>query len=333
MPKPLIQWGDSSLATVFVAALCVAGFLSLEARAMDVRVIKDQLILSGAVIDGDLNRIEKALKSNARIKTVILRNSPGGHPQTGFSVGELIREKGLTTAVSGYCYSSCSRMYLGGVKRIFTDDFPAGATEIGFHGHYKKDGSLDTELMKQTGLRDWIIRFLDGKADVSLVDRWVNIPRNNGLIHVFNPSRVKRGDASTFFCSGPEPPEARPFKCEAIAKSALDLGVSTSSDVIKSNDQEELGNLVPPILQPIGFAQIGEVEKLPVTSEAARNEYRKFLEVGAHRAFAVSHDRKWWGWSASGISTVANALTGCAERAKGPCRLYAVDEDVVWHEP
>ena len=187
---------------------------------MDVRVSGDQLILSGPVIEGDLPKIERAFKNNPKLTTVILRNSPGGHPPTGFRVGEIIREKGLTTAVSGYCYSSCSRMYLGGVKRIFTDDFPPGATEIGFHGHYKKDGSLDTELMKKTGLRDWIIRFLDGKADVALVDRWVTIPRNNGLIHFFNPDRVKRGGASTFFCGGSEPPEARPFKCEAMPKTA-----------------------------------------------------------------------------------------------------------------
>jgi len=333
MPKALLQSVFSSAPALLGVAFVMSGSMAHEAGAMDVRVVKDQLILSGAVIEGDARKIEKALKSNAGITTVILRNSPGGHPQTGFRIGELIREKGLTTAVSGYCYSSCSRMYLGGVKRIFTDDFPPGATEIGFHGHYKKDGSLDTELMKQTGLRDWIIRFLDGKADAALVDRWVNIPRNSGLIHFFNPDRVQRAGASMFFCSGPEPPAARPFKCEAIAKTALELGVSTSTDVIQSRDQAEIGNVVPPILRPIGFAQIDEVEKLPVASEAARNEYRRFLEVGAHRAFAVSHDGKWWAWSASGVSTAADALRGCAERARGPCRLYAIDEEVVWREP
>ena len=319
---------NQSLATIG-AGLCLAAG---AAQAMDVRVLEDQLILSGQVVDGDLGRFEKALAANPKITTIILRNSPGGHPQTGFRVGEIIRQKGLTTAVSGYCYSSCSRMYLGGVRRIFTDDYPPGATNIGFHGHYKKDGTLDTELMKKTGLRNWIIKFLDGKADVALVDRWVNIPVNTGLVHFFNPARVKRGGVSTFFCGGSEPAEALPFKCEGVAKSALDLGVATAADIIQSRDQKELGSVVPPIPRPSGFAEVSDIAKLPVDNEAARNEYRRFLEVGTHRAFAVSQDRKSWAWSAAGIATAATALQGCAERAKGPCRFYAVDDEVVWRE-
>jgi hypothetical protein len=222
-----------------LAASCaVTTMLTVPARAMDVRVVEDHLILSGKVVDGDQARIERAFKAQPGITTVILRNSPGGHPQTGFRVGEMFRRKGLTTAVSGYCYSSCSRMYLGGVRRIFTDDFPPEATNIGFHGHYKKDGTLDTALMKRTGLRNWIIRFLDGKADAALVDRWVNIPTNRGLIYFFNPGRVNEGGASTFFCSGSEPSAAGPFQCEPIARTALDLGVSTSTEVIRSRDKE-----------------------------------------------------------------------------------------------
>ena len=215
----------------------VFGFAASAAQAMDVRVVEEQLILSGPVIDGDLGRFEKALAASPKVTTIILCNSPGGHPQTGFRVGEIIRQRGLTTAVSGYCYSSCSRMYLGGVRRIFTDDYPPGMTNVGFHGHYKRDGSLDTALMKKTGLRNWIIKFLDGKADVALVDRWVNIPKNNGMAHFFNPAHVTYNGASTFFCAGNEPPADRPFKCEAIAKTALDLGVSTATDIIQSRDQ------------------------------------------------------------------------------------------------
>jgi hypothetical protein len=208
------------------------------AAAMDVRVVEDQLILSGPVVDGDQARIERAFKAHPGISTVILRNSPGGHPWTGFRVGEMFRKKGLTTAVSGYCYSSCSRMYLGGVRRIFTDDFPPEATSIGFHGHYKKDGTLDEPLMKKTGLRNWIIRFLDGKADEALVDRWVNIPTSRGLIHFFNPGTVKEaGGASAFFCSGDEPAASSPFGCEPIGRNAVDLGVATSTDVIQSRDR------------------------------------------------------------------------------------------------
>jgi hypothetical protein len=91
--------------------------------------------------------------------------------------------------------------------------------------------------MRKTGLRDWIIKFLDGKADVALVDRWVNIPRNNGLVHFFNPARVRHAGASTFFCSGSEPASERPFGCEAVRSTAIDLGVATATDVITSRDR------------------------------------------------------------------------------------------------
>jgi hypothetical protein len=223
---------------VLFSLLLVLG--SGAAAAMDVRVVGDQLILSGLVVEGDQAKFEKALAGHPAVTTVILRNSPGGHPWSGFRIGEIIRKRGLTTAVSGYCYSSCSRMYLGGVRRVFTDDYPPWMTNVGFHGHYKKDGSLDTELMQKTGLRDWIIKFLDGKADVALVDRWVNIPKNNGMAHFFNPALVKHGGASAFFCSGDEPRAGRPFSCEAIPRTALEQGVSTATDIIQSRDQAEL---------------------------------------------------------------------------------------------
>src|SRR5215468_6997874 len=53
------------------------------------------------------------------ITTVILRNSQGGNAPAGYQVGQLLRERGVRTAVSGYCYSSCSRMFLGGRTRSF----------------------------------------------------------------------------------------------------------------------------------------------------------------------------------------------------------------------
>ncbi len=209
---------------------------------MDVRVVKDQLILSGSVIEGDLPKIERAFKANPKITTVILRNSPGGHPQTGFRVGEIIREKELTTAVSGYCYSSCSRMYLGGVKRIFTDDFPPGATDIGFHGHYKKDGTLDTELMKQdgaAGLDHQVPRRQGRRGAGRSLGEYPDEHRAHPFLQS-GPREARRG-FDVFLLAAVSRRRTRPFKCEAIAKSALDLGVSTSTEIIHSHDQSGAG--------------------------------------------------------------------------------------------
>ena len=130
-------------------------------------------------------------------------------------------------------------MFLGGRTRYFTDDYPADHTHIGFHGHYRADGHLNAALMGQYGLRDWIIKYSDGKADGNLVERWINIPYSRGMIHFFHPVLVNRGGASTFMCRGDEP-TGLVFACEPIGKTALELGVVTSLDIVHSADQPDI---------------------------------------------------------------------------------------------
>ena len=213
--------------------------LPVCASAMELKVVGNQLILSGRVVGDEPAKVEEALEKSPQIDTVVLRNSPGGNAPAGYQIGQLLHERGLRTAVSGYCYSSCSRMFLGGRSRYFTDDYPAEYTNIGFHGHYYANGRLNADLVRQLGLREWIVRYSDGKANPQLVERWINIPYGRGMIHFFHPLLVKRGDASTFMCQGNEPTSSV-FDCEAIGKTALDLGVVTSLDIVHSADQGEM---------------------------------------------------------------------------------------------
>jgi hypothetical protein len=211
-----------------------------ESLAMELKVLGNQLILSGRVVGDEPEKVKGALANSPEIDTVILRNSPGGDAPAGYQTGQLLRERGLRTAVSGYCYSSCSRMLLGGSTRYFTDDHPADHTHIGFHGHYHADGRLNAALMAQYGLRDWIIKYSDGKADANLVERWINIPYSRGMIHFFHPMLVNRAGASTtFMCRGDEPTRLV-FACEPIGKTALELGIVTSLDIVHSSDQADI---------------------------------------------------------------------------------------------
>jgi hypothetical protein len=221
--------------------LAVAALLSVlvtsPMRAMDIRVIDDQLILSGPVVTGDFEAVESRLTAQPQLKMVVLRNSPGGDAPTGYHLGELFRQKSLTTAVSGYCYSSCSRLFLGGRERYFTSDYPPDGTHVGFHGHYDRNGNLNWALVSELHLRDWIIRFSDGKADIPLVEQWIRIPRAAGMIHFYNPAFVNIDGYSTFMCQGTEPDHPRPFNCERIGKNALDLGIVTSLTLVRSHDR------------------------------------------------------------------------------------------------
>ena len=316
-----------------LVALPISGLATSPGHTMTSVVAGDQLILAGPVISGDYDAVESNLSFSPKIKTVILRNSPGGDAPTGYRLGELFRQRSLQTAVSGYCYSSCSRLFLGGKERYFTDDYPPEFTQIGFHGHYDY-GVLNAAAVNALHLKDWIIRYSDGKADQALVERWINIPIGAGLIHFYNPALVNIGGYSTFMCQGTEPRHTQIFDCERISKNALDLGIATSLTLLRSNDQRKIRGTILKIPPPSGFAEISDDSKLPGISEAGRQQYQSFLVARSPRAFALSPSGNTWAWFSSLVPDAAwRALMGCSERAKKQCQLYAVDDAVVWTAP
>jgi len=303
---------------------------ALGAQAMEIKVVGDQLVLSGPVVGDELAKVQTILAENPAIKTAILRNSPGGVAPTGYRVGELFRARGIRTAVSGYCYSSCSRMFLGGANRFFTDDFPPEYTHVGFHGHYDHRGHLASSEVQRLGLKDWIIKYSDGKADAALVDRWISIPLGIGMIHFYHPGLFRRDGVSTFMCQGSEPMARSVSGCEPVDKNALDLGIVTSLEIVKSNDQSAIRAKLAERPKASGFAAIGDIEKVPLRSDAGRQEYQRFLAAGLPRAMALSTDGQFWAWSAGTFDAVNLALTRCARRSNQTCKLYVVDNEVVW---
>lgn len=77
------------------------------------------------------------------------------------------------------------------------------------------------------------------------------------------------------------------------------------------------------------FAKLGDVYAVPGLSEEKRKIYRKFLTEPLPRAFAVS-DSGSVGWASRTPDAMNRALYFCQVYAKQGCRLYAVDNDVVW---
>jgi hypothetical protein len=333
-PLSLVRSLWKGMRRALLVAMPISGLATSVGHAMAIVVADDQLILTGPVISADYDAVESNLSFNPQIKMVILRNSPGGDAPTGYRLGELFRQKSLQTAVSGYCYSSCSRLFLGGKKRYFTDDYPPEFTQIGFHGHYDKDGNLNAPLVNTLHLKDWIIRYSDGKADEALVERWINIPRGKGVIHFYNPAFVNIGGYSTFMCQGTEPDQTRIFDCGRIAKNVLDLGIATSLTIVASHDQQKIRGTILETPPASGFADISDASKVPGISEAGRQHYRRFLAAPSPRAFALSPSGNTWAWFSSLVPDAAwRALVGCSERAKEQCQLYAVDDAVVWTAP
>jgi dienelactone hydrolase len=78
------------------------------------------------------------------------------------------------------------------------------------------------------------------------------------------------------------------------------------------------------------FAPLGAVDKVPHLNEKGREGYARFLDGDLPRAFAISPGGAWsgsWGQSADAPKVV---LERCQRSARQACRLYAVDDAVVW---
>lgn len=81
----------------------------------------------------------------------------------------------------------------------------------------------------------------------------------------------------------------------------------------------------PPATQ---HAAIGDVAKLPAATPARAQVYGRFLAAKSPRAFAIGPNGAA-GW-ATGDWAMGRALGFCQARRGVACKLYAVDDDVVW---
>jgi hypothetical protein len=200
---------------------------------MDFKLADDQLIMSGTVTGGECSELKRIQAANPQLKYVILRNSLGGKANEGYCVGELIRELGLSTAVSGFCFSSCSRMFLGGVTRHFTDDYAPEKTRVGLHGHYGPDGSLLPAAPDR--LRPWIIKYTDGKVDRALLEEWIHLPMSFNAIWFYHPDRFHdAAGASVEIC------QKRGEPCRPVLnQTAFSNGIANSPEIVSSKLKPE----------------------------------------------------------------------------------------------
>ena len=87
-----------------------------------------------------------------------------------------------------------------------------------------------------------------------------------------------------------------------------------------------------PRLPPSSYAAIDNINAIPYLQQQGREQYRVFLAKPTPRAFAVSTSGGW-SWAEDGDDPSGRVLTTCQRSSGEPCRLYAVDDDVVWTAP
>lgn len=208
-----------------------------SASAMDIEARAPFVILSGSVTGTELRQLKDVIDNNPGITTVVLKNSRGGDARTGYAVGEYLREKGLSTAVSGFCRSSCSRMFLGGKTRSISNDQPVDKTYVAFHGNYANDGRLIKANMP--ALKVWLVKFSDGKANPKLIDQWVTLENRSGFAYFYHPqANVEAGPHRVLLCQGDEDPKTRLQQC-----AKPDLGDALANGILTTL---EIVNMKPP---------------------------------------------------------------------------------------
>ena len=298
---------------------------------MELKIASNAMVLSGEIVARDLDQVRTAFKANPQIAHVVLRNSMGGNSWTGYRLGELFRERGVTTAVSGFCVSACSRLFLGGKIRMFSDDYPASLTYVGFHGQYDF-GKLNPAAMKKDDLVGWTTKFTDGKVDQKLMQRWINIERRAGDVRFYPDAVTAQFKRTTMLCRGTE--SLRPQQCEMIATDALKQGIVTTNSYYSSPDAATLPYKTREQRFPTTqYATPLQTERLPTANAAVRREFDLFKNAALPRAFALSANGANSGWSANDSGSPEAALTRCQSKAVGAkCTLYAVDERIVYSE-
>jgi len=76
------------------------------------------------------------------------------------------------------------------------------------------------------------------------------------------------------------------------------------------------------------FARLDDPAAVPYLNDKGRQGYQKFLKFAKPRAFAIGEDGSWSA-SSRGNDPLASAVQSCG-KAPQSCRLYAVDDEVVW---
>jgi len=148
-----------------------------EALSMEIKVEESSVMMSGDVVGFECEALRTILASS-KVETVVLANSRGGNAEAGYCVGTLIRERGISTSITGSCNSSCSRMWLGGVSRVLTN----GNSRVGLHGNYGRGGALLPEAPSR--LRSWIPRYAPA-VDRSLMEQWIKLPTNSHMMYFY----------------------------------------------------------------------------------------------------------------------------------------------------
>jgi hypothetical protein len=199
--------------------------VSSKAMALEVRLENTIITLSGKLDMPpagmkDAETFLKMARDNPQVKTIHLENMPGGSVDVADSIAKFVGLYRLTTVVSGTCASACTRIFMMGDKRQFSNKLPLNETYIGLHGIMQGDKLIDyhdalhTRYLQQA-------RLLDPK-----ILRVMPELKNNEMVYLYHPSLSKK---AVGICKQ----DYFKLKCDFMEGNALSNSVITTEELFK----------------------------------------------------------------------------------------------------
>jgi hypothetical protein len=223
------------LLTVLIA---FSWWFSAPTWAMEFNLVGSTLILSGRVVDDDLARLKDHMATD-KVKLVLLHKSPGGDLWNGLQLANVIRDRGLPTAVSGQCASSCGIMFLAGVERSFSNGSDIKRTHLGFHGAHSRETKLVLpQLASRIGYT--LRKYTGGKFPEDLLDRTVYNKNPYDMLHFFYPGRYKSDSLHRGAVECVKPGADKPTCTPLASVDALSAGIITNSALLELDENVKI---------------------------------------------------------------------------------------------
>ncbi len=229
---------------------------------------------------------------------------------------------GERIVVAGQSYGGLATMALG------TQDLPGVRGLINFAGGLRDDANRC----------DWQGELVRAFGNYGATNRIASLWMYGANDSLFGPDLVARMHGAFVHAGG----NARLVEFGPFKRDAHGMIASRDGEKVWWADTErflkEIGMptrvryavVAQPVLPGTDFARLDDVDAVPFMGEHGRTAYREYLGKMTPRAFAVAPNGAWC-WAEEGEDPDRRALATCERKGGQPCKLYSVDEQVVWH--
>jgi dienelactone hydrolase len=194
-------------------------------------------------------------------------------------------------------------------------------------------------LRDETNNCDWRAQLVRAFGDYGANNKIASLWMYGANDSLFGPDLVSRMH-DAFVRSGGQ---ARLVEYGAFKRDAHGMIASRDGEKVWWRETEHFLNQIgmpteerytvigPPTLPKSDFAKLDDVNAVPFLGEHGRVAYREYLAKLTPRAFAVAPNGGWC-WAEEGEDPDGRALAACQQKSGQACKLYSVDDNVVWKD-